>query len=348
MRVRLQDCTSDQLPALRAFIARTYGEDYVMLRDDALMDWQFRKGGSEHHFRIARIDEEIVGCLGFIPVEISLQRRVLRGAWLANWMIDAQFRELGLGPLLARDVCALADVTLVLGLSTAARELLPRMGWKDLGLLRRYVQVLDEAAVRQLAPAARVSEGEPGEALREGVPVRRIDRFPESMTAIWDAMATTFAGTRRTAAYMNWRYVDHPRFRYRSFIAEQAGICGVAVYRIEDVRNKPIRVGRIVELFGDHRAEASLAAHLVKDARVQRVAFLDFLCTSERSEAVLRRNGFVPVDELGPFPLLFQPLDYTERDIPFMAVAREPADVVLPPHGSWYVTKGDGDQDRPV
>jgi len=86
---------------------------------------------------------------------------------------------------------------------------------------------------------------------------------------------------------------------------------------------------------------------VMEDAKSQGVAVMDFFNASKRLADVMTRHGFLP-GESEPamqIPMLFQPVDRRRSGIRFMASlgnVPEAAEVQ-----DWYVTKSDGDQDRP-
>lgn len=351
------NCQEAHSSALRAFLARTYPPDYVLEVNEALFHWQFRDTPGHHepgyHLKLALLDKEIVGCLGFIPVEITMSGQIVRGAWTANWMVDTELRRLGVGVLLMRELMRQFDVVLVVGLSREAHDLLGRMRWTDFGCLFRYVCVLDVKAVGCLLETGRFSRFEAGRCQQlprhTEITVQSVSRFCDEATLLWDAVwGRVGAGTRRSAEFLNWRYAFHPVFVYRLFEARRAGrLIGFSVYRVEEVRELPARVGRIVELVSERDQEGHLLEAMQDDARAQGVALLDFFCASQRFSGVLAQCGFLPGEEEPAvrIPILYQPLDRRRTGIPFMAYLGK-----VQGAGStkdWYVTKGDGDQDRP-
>jgi GNAT superfamily N-acetyltransferase len=357
MGVAFGECEQEELPSLRKFFQRVYRPDYVLAADENLLRWQFGRKARENEdttrwcLKLARKDGEIVGCVGYIPVEVSLASGVYRGAWTANWVVDAEHRRLGLGPLLMRQLTGEFDVTLVVGVSRDAQEALPRLGWTDFGELDRYVRVLDPEGAAVLTPT-----GEAPLAAEEGGPsegssaVERTGRIPEDATSLWDELFASAgnAGTRRSAAYLKWRYEDHPSGGYRIFAARGDGnLRGLAVYRVERVRDLPARVGRIVEVIAYDDAALDLILAVVDDARGQGVAVMDFFCSSQRLAPVMRRAGFVPGEDaaVAGIPRLFQPIDRRRGGIRFMAYLANLPAAVETEH--WFVTSGDGDQDRP-
>lgn len=355
MALAVVDCKVDQLPALQAFMERVYGASYVLRVCEPLFRWQF--GGASDpqsdtfHVKLAVLDGEIVGCLGYIPVETTIADRVVRGAWLANWMVDPDKRGLGLGPLLVRAVTNQFDVTLNLGPNQDARTVLTKMGWTGVGVLTRYVCVLDRDAAAELTESGQLDwpDAQARGAHPRATDVEPIKMFSQDATEVWDQLVGALGGgTRRSATYLNWRYARHPVWTYRCFEARDRGeLGGFAVYHVELVRDMPVKVGRLVDLVAKSPAAHGLVSAVLDDARAQGVALVDFFCSSPLVATVLRAHGFIPGPEpaVEQVPMLFQPLDRRRIAMHFMAyLAKIPARAGVQ---SWYVTKSDGDQDRP-
>jgi hypothetical protein len=167
---------------------------------------------------------------------------------------------------------------------------------------------------------------------------------------LWDRVwGETGAGTRRSVDFLKWRYLDHPRFQYRvlRFRSAASRLEGLAVFRIETVRDLPVTICRIVELVTDLPLAGPVIRAVIREARASGAALLDFACSSRKLEPALMTEGFLPADiEPGrQIPLLFQPLDHRRAGIRFMAHLRKVPQVAGA--AEWYATRGDGDQDRP-
>ena len=121
-----------------------YSPEYVLSREKPFLEWQFGAAPNPERagldVKLGLVDGEIAGCVGYIPVQLCIGTRLVRGAWAANWMVDDRYRRLGLGPLLMRELCSQFDVTLALGGNRDAHALLPRMGWTDFGDLPRFAE----------------------------------------------------------------------------------------------------------------------------------------------------------------------------------------------------------------
>jgi len=353
--VQFMDCPEDFIPRLREFFADMYSPEYVLARDERFLRWQFSgidaaSPGGPLRMKIALVDGQLAGCVGYVPVDVQMAGRVSPGAWAANWMVDDRYRRLGLGPLLIRELSRDFDVALALGGNSDAHQLLPRMGWTDFGNLPRYVRVLDErgAALLTVAGELRWPAIAAAPAADSGLDITRVDSFDERAAALWDRThGESDAGTRRSAEFLNWRYTRHPNFDYVRLVASRGGaVEGFAVYRIEQARDLPVRIGRMVELVASPVASRPLIAAVIDGARQSGAAVVDFFCSSRRVAGPLLESGFLPGTEspAAEIPMLFQPVDRGRVGVLFMAHLGDAPDGASL---DWYVTTADGDQDRP-
>jgi GNAT superfamily N-acetyltransferase len=355
--VSFTSCPMASLPEVLRFFRTVYSPNYILATSEALFRWQFGGAGTFVNgnlaLKLAIVDGEIAGCVGYIPVTIQLSGEHFRGAWAANWAVDQQYRRLGLGPLLIRELAAQFDVALAIGGNHDAHSLLPRMGWTDFGFLPRFVCVVDDNAI---APMTESASFEWPSALRSMAigeapddEIVLLEKFSSDAGELWDRVCAGVAGTRRTTAFLNWRYVAHPLFHYRLFAAEDGGrLRAIGVYRVEQVRDFPTRIGRIVELFGDESYRVPLLRALIRDGVDRGVSAFDFFCSDPRIESAMRETGFLLSSEApaSAVPALFQPVDRTRSGMLFMA--RLPKTSAARALADWYVTSADGDQDRPA
>lgn len=345
MAVQFIDGRAADAAPLQSFFSRMYHPGYVLAGSEPFLQWQFASVPSGDRngldIKLALVDGAIAGCIGYIPVELTVCGTQVRAAWAANWMVDDHYRRLGLGPLLMRDLCRQFDVTLALGGNPDAHALLPRMGWTDFGDLQRYVGVLDP---QQAAPLGDV-RGVPPVAFDDRGGAIRVDAIHDDATALWDRIGRGLVGTRRSAEYLRWRYAAHPLFHYRLFELRRDGaLAGIAVYRLEHVRDLPVTVGRIVELIAAPEDAAGLLHGMARDAAAEGAAIIDFFCSRPSLRPPLEAAGF-SAGLSHRVPMLFQPIDRTRSGVLFMADVRKCAAAAN--QVEWYVTTSDGDQDRP-
>jgi hypothetical protein len=251
--------------------------------------------------------------------------------------------------------------------------LLTRLGFDVLPSLPRWVGVFDVEAAVELArlanPGLSLEDAqrlcwdhrvEPSTATPSEREFRPVSWNPTTATA-WDrfwteSLANELVSANRDAAYLQWRYAAHPRFEYVMRFAQRdsdGSVEGVAVFRIEQVRHRTTRVLRIVEFLSSAAAAAVLVRSVSEAARDTGAAMGDFYCSSARAAQGLEREGFrreVLDSREGTFPSRLQPLE--SEQFPTTTLVRLPRAWrgrlrELVDEGRLYITKSDGDQDRP-
>jgi GNAT superfamily N-acetyltransferase len=355
------DYSEQQWPLLRAFWLRVYGPRYALGLNRGLFEWQFGAGaggvearslgGDGYHLKLALDDGQVVGTLGYIPTETVVRGHAVRGGWLANWIVAPELGNAGVGRQLMQSVLAELHAVVNVGISDAGQRQFARLGWHDLGTLARWVQALDPEGADTLLPedATGTWPSVPVRARASGFSCRETREFGNDATRLWDDVwGAGGAGARRSAGMLNWRYAKHPTFRYEMVeLREGTSLQGFAVYRIEQVTQPSVRIGRIVELVATDRAVADLIAAVSEHARSRGIVLLDFFCASRRLDAALLAQGFGRGD-MGralDIPYRFQPVDRRRGGI--ACVVHVDGGDMPRACDDWYVTKGDSDQDRP-
>jgi len=110
---------------------------------------------------------------------------------------------------------------------------------------------------------------------------------------------------------------------------------------------------RVVEFLGNPAAQTSLARAILQAAGELRVAYVDFYCSSASAARGLEEAGFKlesTTDDQPAFPTRLQPLE--KGHFSMTALMRLPSAMrgqlnTLVRTGRLYLTKSDGDQDRP-
>jgi hypothetical protein len=372
LQIRL--CAPDQVPALMQFIDRHWRSGHILSRDEALLRWQFAPGrlpaehGQDLSVLLAQQGEMIVGMLGLIPFQFNLLGRRIAGAWLANWLALDEVPGAGLTLMDAARKLG-CQARFAFGTGQAVEGLYGRMGFETLKRCPRWVGVLDPMAAEQLVACvnpgvaaaevhAAVAEHWVGE--QEGQP-GSVLRWPGPFGAEWDdcwrmEFAPRLLGGCRDAAYLNWRYVEHPRFQYEKIVT--INMCSgrqeaLAIYRLEQVRDWPAKVLRIVEFLGQCAAAKLLAQEIVAAGRRDGAAMADFYCTCPAAAAGLEAVGFRGYEFLPGRPRMparFQPLEDADdaiRGAFHLAPQWREETGPLLARPDFYVTKSDDDMDRP-
>lgn len=362
---KIINCSEEHLTNLKNFYAAVYRPDYP-LADKGFLKWQFQANpyfeGEGYAIKLALKDNQIIGHLGYIPVKLRAADKEYKAAWTANWMVVPEYQRLGVGIVLAHKLLSEFDVVMAVGVNELARNLWLRMGWMDFGYLKRYIKIISLEEVLMLIDK-RENDNAIGGLFKPNLNhqienssatmIQRASDFDSSFDTFWQ----TFSGQNlisclRESRYLNWRYVEHPKFQYHIFQSKvNMQIQGFAILRIEFVKQLDLKIGRLVEFAALPQVQHDLLKYIIDFSHETELTMLDFFCSSLEFEDIFTHFGFISGEEYpgNLLPLLFQPIDYEEKGIRFMACIGEKVAERKQFENieNWYVTKSDGDQDRP-
>jgi hypothetical protein len=379
--IRIAACREQDVPLLMRFIDVHWSAGHVLSRDETLLRWQFDparipgRGLQGPAVLLAWDRDQVVGMLGLTGFDWNAEGTLMTGAWLSQWLVATEQRSRGVAMRLLSAVRALGfDVLGTLGANDVATKVLSILGWELIPDVPRWIGVLHHrhAAALLTASAAAVAP-EVAERLCQrhrvvdGMPARSAEhidifRWTPTCAGPWDCfweeqLAGTLVGGRRDADYLRWRYAEHPRFRYQLRLARRRvdeSLLGITVFRVEQVRNRSERVLRVLEFLALPEAEGALAETIAQAGREEEVAFADFYCSSPRAARGLEGLGFklaLAGPEEPAFPCRLQPLEGGHfRMTGLLQVPPEQRGRLarLIDLGCLYLTKSDGDQDRPT
>ncbi|HVU88705.1 MAG TPA: hypothetical protein VHD36_15395 [Pirellulales bacterium] len=359
---------ADEVPQLQGVIDEHWRNGHVLARDAELLRWQYRHPTDPSVLSVlrARDEEGLAGVLGTNLVDFSVQGRRTPGVWLALWF-NIKHAAAGTGLMLLRAAMeGDAKVVACLGFNDIAERIYRGLRFTVIEELPRWICLANADAFRALlemeqshaaadlqATVAALSHDQS----RHTTAAARLIAWDEGLADRWNAkwdheLSKQCIGTWRNFDYLRWRYAEHPRFQYQLLFAEDAGgaISGLVVFRYERVAASDLQVVRILELLGNEDACALLAAAVREKACAAGAAFADFFCTRPGIAAPLTEAGFHRERSLpATIPMLFQPLDHRRTRVrlaySMLDGALEAAATAHPE--TLYVTRSDGDQDRP-
>lgn len=342
---------------LQEFYAQIYRPDHVLM-NDAFLQWWLRDNpfwkGDGFSCKIAVDGEKIVGHFAYVPVSIWAMGKIYSGVWTGNFIVDEFYRWRGIGGALIKSIMDEYQATMDVGANAPAEIILQKKGWMHFGNLHRFVGIFDEQsaaplAIKKEAPGhclIRVPDGRDNQTA-----ISEVAEFSDDYDAFWEKFRQGIAAaTDRSAKFLNWRYVKHPLFQYRMLEAKSGGqTTGIAVYRIDPIKDMKRPAMRIVEFFAEPEAEDALLTQLLELAKKENVVLADFFCASKKFGAALARFGFCAQPYSSQIARLFYPIVLSAREISFNGANCQgglPKDI-FKNQELWYVTSGDGDQDRP-
>lgn len=345
--------------AIDAFLAHTYSPAYVMRRRD-LFEWQFksRDGRDEATMVCAWRDERLIAVLGYMPSPLfwGTVGVKVQGTWMANWMVHPEERT-GIGWTLMRRLQERFPVVLGQGANDANRSLATKLGFAFFDRIPRMLTVfsVDSAALLSRDPVTARGrlEGMVYSSHENAASASKETRSfdAESFAPDWSRYSSLGYGTVRDASYLTYRYLNHPMWRYRLVIAGPDSAPALCVFRIAHTTGAyRLPVGHIVELlFPESEIGRSCGVVVLRRALREMAAagcaFGDFFCSaSAHQEVALEAGMALEQDKVLPHRLC--PIDHRDRGQNLEVWASDEMGP-MPRIDEMYITKSDGDQDRP-
>jgi Acetyltransferase (GNAT) domain len=345
---------------LQEFIDEHWRRGHLLAHDAGLLRWQHRFPDDPGRLSVlvARQGGRIVGTLGAIPVSFCVRGRRLPGAWLTTWSATPAARRQQAGLRLLRHALAEPfDFVGTTGANETALRIYGALGFSIRESIPRWVRVLSDDALGRLLGGRTPPYGAPP-ARPPVADSLRVSPWTEGSAQRWQELwesqlAPQLTGTWRDAAYLRWRFLEHPHFPYAVRFVEDVGgsLRGLAVHRIADIRGGEGRVVRIVELLGDREVATALLSDVIATGSRAGAAFVEFYCVGAATVEPLEACGFTLEPEpTGALPAMFEPLNFEIPPTLTCALhlgedlGEESAALAS---DALYLTRADGDQDRP-
>ena len=310
--------------ALRSLFARVWGEEASSRRCAVIDTMHGRMPARDRNpLRYIAMDgDRVVGALGCLPADFLVDGRLTPVRFTCDLLVDPRYATAGLqlarrtlGTLLVERARLQGDFFVGgMWMTHSSRRIHLAAGFDDAMTLPSYTLPLDPRpfVARRGLTAVKCGAALAGltalracaltrakvELARRGVQVEACDRLDESLDATWLDLARSYAVTRvRDAAYLNWKYADHPTLPYRILLARSGGKCtGYMIWRPptpDDECRRAVVVDFLVAR-GDARTLRRLVARVIVDANGAGLESISVLTTQPWAAATLRRMGYLP------------------------------------------------------
>jgi GNAT superfamily N-acetyltransferase len=329
-----------------------YGASSIVA-DESYVRWTYLQhplaSATEPGLWVYRKDGRVEGEQGMLPVAVKIGSATYRGGWVIDLAVSQAFQLKGVGAMLNEIAFKEAELSLGFEVSKAARRSFLRAGWQDLGTVPLWVRPLEASAVvrgREEDIPLRVAARATSVLLRAHewlaslavlllrTELVQVQRFDERADRIWESVSPAYPViARRDRTYLNWRFADFPRPRYRLFylvVARDA--VGWVVLRLGERNGEP--AGFIIDMLCLPRWLPVLLARCVSFFRAERASAVVCLHRSPSADRIFPALGFLQRDSGWPFM-------WRNRTLPSAAVqlASDPL--------QWYLTAGDSNVDKP-
>jgi hypothetical protein len=375
MAVTFRYARIDEYPQIASFLNEHWANNHVYVRDKPLFDWTFHSPElwpeSGYCFAMAEDNRELIGILGGIPFVFNTFGKSDPGVWIANYVIRpdhrkgtfalqllSQFRKPSLHAVIASGINP-ATITIYKVLRGEVLPYMPRRVAVFPGATDRMAKLLSIAYPDWPTDQAQSLAGALSFKSSNDAKLAYGTALPEKWdTNDWPEIAEATIGVARDARFMNWRYVQHPRFQYRFVTIPEGLRTGLLVWRLETIRRTTKngledvdKIGRIVELLPSSPDNAQCLLRAATQTMREEGAFAaDYYGFHAATNRYFDEAGFVDTRSAtdgDKVPSRFQPLDGKGGGIlsAMFLTGGGPSfeDSTCP----WYWTKADSDQDRP-
>lgn len=305
----------EDLPAVAAFLKKTFGSVAADVADAASLRWKYLRAGPSWDGSRAFVVEQdgaIVGHAGLIPATfLSPDRPPITSLVVVDWAADPLVP--GVGVALYANLIRKAETAFLVGGVEVTREIVPKLGFRqftEAKVYSRWIRPWREfwqrekstRAVQRLAHA--VVHGLRFAPLRpDGWLAREASRFDEAIDHVVSfrpAHRTTFA---RTLASLN-HMLDCPRSPMRAHLLESGGrVRGYAIVALIDWEARVVDLN--IDSERDEDWSAAYAALATALRRLPSVCRIRVMSAVPQQQRALETNGFW-VNQHEPF-MLYDP-----------------------------------------
>ncbi len=356
-------------------IDEIWKKGHILSRDKALSDFMFynnptheRYIGKENYGAIGIWEDgKIIGLGGLMLFEFNLNGQTEVACNVTNSIVLEEYRSSMAGLLLYEKPFELYPFfcSFGIGLSKYAVRVTPATISKDsvtqpINKLDRMVGIFNHKKTTDVLLDGNESY------LRNYGTVHKAQQYgnktvrQELVENKWNNFYYTHIAPKtisitRNYEFLNWRYLNHPTFKYLVYTAQdQAGNYeGLCVARVESIVNNTAKILRIVEFISKNQdASIALANKIIELGTEEAVLFADFYCTTDMFNFGLESVGFMKEftsdDDKIVLPSRFQPVDLSVVNLnaclSFYGKKVKRLNLL---NNNIYFTKGDSDQDRP-
>ncbi|HXH05810.1 MAG TPA: GNAT family N-acetyltransferase [Vicinamibacterales bacterium] len=243
-------------------LRRAVGGEGCWWNDEAYLRWRYFECGVEPSaYWVFDRDGEIVGACGLEPVVLVVDGQAHRAMRALDIMLRPDVERRGLGAYIYLALFERFPIIIATGSNDRSHRLISRMFRHTLDLrcwkaLVRSAPVLEHRLGLRFVAGAAAAMADRLLALERRLrrrhasfEIREMARFDDSVTEL--SMACEGPGrvmVRRSAEYLNWRFVDNPRCRHTVLGAfDGHRLVGYVVVRLNLARPNPRRVAEIVD-----------------------------------------------------------------------------------------------------
>jgi hypothetical protein len=335
-------------PELNQFIKQTHGDKHVM-QNKELFEWFYSPIPDQNVYNmiVGLKNNQVISILGYLPTKFLVNGKFIAGAWTALWFSLPEERS-GIGALLMKRLMEMYPIVAGQGASAMNKKIVEAMGHEFEPIIPKVVGVIDKSLIQNLLQ-------QPNRFNKCLIIPTNPSKFKPSRSLTreinWENYSNIKFGTLRDADYIHRKYMENPFLKYELITAGDDRTPTIVILRIIQT-SLGFKVARIVEFFGPNISDNEIQWNkaleevlLLADKR--KCAYIDFYSTSTMINNFLIKMGFYEDNE-GLLPSLLDPVE-SDRKSQNLELFVEPSLRAAESLGinDFFVTRGDGDQDRP-
>lgn len=356
MSISFRFATEHDTSAVFKILKDFFGPTYYGA-DPRYFAWQYRDCPFKHFAAekdeyctlLAEEDNQILAMDSFLPWPTIIKGKTARTFWDIEWLSTGIKR--GIGRELVAEIRSRCDVYCGYGMNSLSWAAYEKLGYQQRKHIARSVAILDAAACNTLFNPQATLEHRSFFTASEVLPNSAQPHLLKSVSGLSDAywsshMARCLGTSYKGPEYLQWRFIDHPFLHYSIVSPDPKGERGLAVVRVEKVKNSTTRILRILDMLPVTGYEDVLTDTVLQFGLSHGAILADFFCASETYATQVCPAPFIPLNDHLPFdiPMLFQPIEWRERKSINMVLDVNPEFAELT-FDTMYCTKADGDQD---
>ncbi len=332
------------------FIAETHGPNHPMTQIE-LFSWFFCRRQNKNHANvlIARDNGQLVSLLGYLPTSFLLENEFIDGAWMAHWMTLKSHRH-GIGAILMRRMTELYSVVAGQGASNMNKPIAKKLGYSFDDSLKKAVFLFNSEMLKIHFNSDYENSTTPF-CPRLDYKTHVKNLTPVNYDPNWSLYSELAFSTLRNRDYLNKRYALFPFHDYTIMVDGPRDRPTLCIFRIVNT-NIGLKVGRIVEYltpteYVTKSEGCPMIIQCISLMKEEGVAYIDFYTSSKNYLNKFIYSGFVE-DACGVLPSLLDPIDPSRKFQNCEVFVETKLKCKLDQKKiSLFVSRGDGDQDRP-
>jgi hypothetical protein len=337
MQSRIRQATTDDQEAIWRFLDDAYGtgsKGRARFKYPDRWIWQFldnpfvKKDDTKLPIWLAIKGDEIVGQICALPVQMKIRDDLYDGCWACDLIVSRNSRGEGLSYKLTESLTHHYQVCIGVGMADSTRHIWGKMEpvplktvqyyWRpihlDRPILRYFIGDKFKSMHGVLTMMANIvlsakTKFLPQQNTGTRPSIREINEFGEEFDDLMQKSIENYSPIAlRSSKFLNWRFANNKEHRYHAFVSlKDDRIKGYIVVR--NPHSAEVTVGQIVDFLAIHNDATTLSELL--DHAIEffgrSVAAIKCATSVVNIGSLLKKRGFLKLDELRPLALVLDP-----------------------------------------